>query len=318
MSETMDCGRVRELLVDYLNNEMSEDRRMLVSDHLSGCTACAMEMEALAAAETKLRQAYSEVAAGVSPSPGVWEAIKHNTVDSIKAGVSVWERIAPKLKWAYAWRRPVWRGAVAAAAALSVALVVVLNTGPVPLWTAAEQRAIDIATSDPAIQALLDGEGVVYEVIPVSGEGGSVYYQIAIVASSRDVDSREGTGIADLLAGDFEEKSANYCDALSDTGQVNMIVNPATFSVVAYEQSEVDCLTFDEIQDAADIAESDIRIEGAQVVNVSLMNNYDAEQQSFTDEMVVWVRLSLNGEIYFAQVDLDQGKVVKLIEGGTE
>ena len=320
MSKTIDCENVRELLIDYLNDEISDDESMLVSDHLSGCTACAMEMEALAAAESKLRQTYSEVAAGVSPSPGVWEAIKHNTVAKERAGDSVWGRIATKLKWTYAWRRPVWRGAVAAAAALSVALVLLLNTGPVPLWSAAEQRAIDIAMSDPAIQALLAGDGVVYEVIPVSGEGGSVYYQVSIVTGLGEMgsDAYQDSGVK-LSGGELDvSEFYEYCATYSEASQVNLVVDVTAKSVVDYKQNDDECLSADEIQDAVDIAVSDPRMVGAQVVNVSLMNEYDAEQQSFTDEIVVWVRLSLSGDVYFARVDLGQEKVVKLIEGGTE
>ena len=321
MNEAMDCKSIRELLIDYLNNEISDDERMLVSDHLSGCTACAMEMEALAAAETKLRQAYSEVAAGVSPSPSAWEVIKHETVAKESAGVSVWDQIASKLKWTYAWRRPVWRGAVAAAAALSIALVVVLNTGPVPLWTAAEQRAIDIATSDPVIQALLAGDGVVYEVIPVSGERDSVYYQVAIVTGldAMDSNAEKSPGVS-LSGGELDSSEfLDYCAVASEAEQFNLVVDITAKSVVDYEHSSDDCLSAHEIEDAIDIAVDDPRIGAAAIIqNVTLLNEYDAEQKSFTGEMVVWVRLSLNGDVYFAQVDLDQGKVVKLIEGGTE
>ncbi|MFC1950784.1 zf-HC2 domain-containing protein [Chloroflexota bacterium] len=321
MSRTLDCESIREILLDYINNEISDDERMLVSDHLSRCAACAMEMEALAAAESKLRQAYQEVTAGVSPSQRVWEAIKRETVGKERTGVSVLDRIASKLKWVYAWRHPVWRTAVAGAAALLCALVLLLNTAPVPLWTAAEQRAIDIATSDPAIQAMLAGEGVVYEVIPVSREGDSVYYQIAIVTGLSDSDSNATKSSSEALGGgEFDvNEFSDSCATLSAASQFNLIVDVESQSVVDYEESGDECLSADEIQDAVDIAIDDLRIGAAAgVENVTLLNDYDAEQQSFTGEMVIWVRLSISGEVYFAQVDLEQGKVVKLIKGGTE
>jgi len=327
----MDCEHIKELLLGYIDNEISDNEHMLVDDHLSSCPACAMELEALAATESKLRQAYQEVTAGVSPSAGAWESIRQRVVEKEQAGDSIWSRVASKLKWAANWRHPLWRVGMAGAAAMSYLIVMFMTGTPatVSMWTAAEQNAIDIARGDPAIQALLDGQGIVYEVLPVTGDDDGEYYQVGI-ALVDEVDSGSDTNSRNL---ELEHNSPPWTysdDAMAISGCYdasaawsNALVDVVKGAVVdsqgyAAEESSY-CLSTEQVQDAAEIARADIRVGAeATVVNVALLNDYDAEQNSLTDEMVIWVRLNLGEEVYFAQVDLDERRVVKLINGGEQ
>ncbi|MFC1998316.1 anti-sigma factor family protein [Chloroflexota bacterium] len=328
----MDCEHIKELLLGYIDNEISDNERMLVDDHLSSCPACAMELEALAATESKLRQAYQEVTAGVSPSAGAWESIRQQVVEKEQAGDSIWSRVASKLKWAANWRHPLWRVGMAGAAAMSYLIVMFMTGTPatVPMWTAAEQNAIDIARSDPAIQALLDGQGVVYEVVPVTGDDDGEYYQVGIALVDEEA-AHSGENSAGVEFGQDSPPWAYDSDAVTVVPQCfgvsdalsNAIVDVSNDKVVYTLNSSVksisDCLTAEQVQDAAEIARADIRIgAGATVINVALLNDYDAQENSLTDEMVVWVRMSLGEEVYFAQVDLDERRVVKLINGGEQ
>jgi hypothetical protein len=326
-----DCKHIKELLLEYIDNEISEDKRMLVDDHLSGCSACTMELEALAATESKLRQAYQEVAAGVSPSAGVWESIRREVAGRQQARRPGESSLGSRLKGLFNWRRPLWRLGAAGAAALSYALVLFMNGAPtpVPLWTVAEQSAIDIARGDPSIQALLEGEGVVYEVIPVNGDDEKEYYQVAIIQGAGAINLEGGFAKQrSNLAPEHDTYSFDDGDALSGGAfepsgvmtQATLVVDVKGASVLALEESSAgDYLSTHDVVSAARIANSDPRIgAGALVKNVSLLNGYDAAQNSLTDEMVVWVRLTLGGEVYFAQVDLNEGRVVKLINGGEE
>lgn len=318
----MDCEHIKELLLGYIDNEISDNERMLVDDHLSSCPACAMELEALAATESKLRQAYQEVTAGVSPSAGAWQMIKNKVEAKQSTGERDADRIGLRWGWLFNWRHPVWRTAVAGAAMLSFMIVFAINIAPVtvPMWTAAEQNAIDIARSDPAIQALLDGQGIVYEVIPVSGGGNSQYYQIAIVPDAEDVLEHRSKGVLEFNAYSEDALGISTCTEYSMTGQVDMVVDVTNSLVVTLDlEEDGDCLSAGEVQDAVEIAKNDSRIgDEAWILNVTLLNSYDVEQNSFSDEMVIWVRLSLGTEVYFAQVDLDERRVVKLINGGEQ
>jgi len=327
----MDCERIKELLLSYIDNEIDDDERKLVEVHLSGCAECTAEMEALAVTGSRLRQAYETVAAGVSPSANMWQTIKNKVTAKQPTGERDVDRSKSRWGWLFGWRRPVWRMAAAGTVALSclIALVVMNNTPAiVPMWTAAEQAAIDIAANDPAVQALLDGEGIVYAVVPVNGDEDTGYYQVGF-APVDEVNSRSDNN-SEALDSELDSLSISYdfngavtralCGELSSTWS-NAIVdvgnNKVVYSQHSSEASISDCLSAEQVQNAAEIAQADPRIyTEAIVINVSLLNDYDAELGEFSDEMVVWVRLSDNDDLYFAKVDLDEQKVVKLIEGG--
>jgi len=359
----MDCEHIKELLLSYIDNEIDDDERELVEVHLSGCTECTAEMEALAVTGSRLRQAYEAVAAGVSPSPGVWQVIKNRMETQQPTDELDASRAGSRWGWLFGWRHPVWRTAVAGAAMLSFMIAFAINSAPVSLWTTAEQRAIDIATSDPAVQALLDGEGMVYEVVPVNDDDGSEFYQVAFV-SFDESPSRSLSGSASLEGGAdsydsyyqmgiFSSETTEsltdevligsgsdvvlllpdsgaktYSNTLSVTpcldtlnlrgdAIVDVSNNDVVLSHGVPVEIEDDCLSATQVQNAAQIAKADPRI-GAEalVKNVSLLNDYDVDTGDFTDEMVIWVRLSLEGDIYFARVDLDEQKVGKLLKGG--
>jgi anti-sigma factor RsiW len=188
----MDCEHTKQLLLSYIDDEIDDDERKLVEVHLSGCAECTAEMEALALTGSRLRQAYETVAAGAFPSAGVWQAIRNRMEANQPTGERDDDRIGSRWGWLFGWRHPVWRTAVAGAAMLSFMIVFAINNAPAPLWTVAEQKAIDIAVNDPAVQALLDGEGVVYEVVPVNGDGDARYYQVGF-ALVGEAESRSGT-----------------------------------------------------------------------------------------------------------------------------
>lgn len=326
----MDCERIRELLLSYIDNEIGDDERKLVQVHLAGCRECVAEIEALAVTGSKLRQAYETVAAGASPSPAVWQGIRRRVEVKQQTNKAAEDSSASKWGWLLNWRHPVWRTAVAGAAMLSFMIVFAISIAPVtlPIWTATEQRAIDIATNDPSVQALLDGQGIVYEVVPVNGDMNTGLYQVGL-APAEEVNARsygdstnfdsdsisipedsESFGLSAItLCGDL---SGTWGAAIVDVGN-NEVVQSHSIAV-----DEVgDCLSTEQVQEATQIVQADSRVgTEALVRNVSLFNSYDAESGEFRDEMVVWVRLIIDGEIYLAQVDLDQQSLFKLFTGG--
>ena len=345
----MDCERIKELLLSYIDNEIDDDERKLVEVHLSGCAECTAEMEALAVTGSRLRQAYETVAAGVSPSPGVWQAIKSRVEAKRPTGERDADRAGLRWGWLFGWRHPVWRTAVAGAAMLSFMIVFAINSAPVSMWTAVEQQAIDIAVNDPTVQALLDGEGIIYEVVPINGDENSQYYQVAFlnydlldISDGLRTNTWRGSNQTDGPSSVYSESDSYGAVPCVVTGGAeegvdaedsvkipilaqsngSVIVEIHGNSVVGYtfnSDSLAFCLSSDAMQEAALIVHSDPRI-GTELTaeSVSLLNDYDVDAGDFTDEMVIWVRLSdSDGDsIYFAQVDLEEQKVVKLVEGG--
>jgi hypothetical protein len=233
---------------------------------------------------------------------------------------------------------------MASVAAMSLLIVLLINNAPVPvpMWTFAEQQAIDVAVSDPAIQALLEGEGIVYGVVPINGDENAGKYEVGFLNYGSYYSLGTSDAEYEALRGALSDEgpstivSENYADGdlwciVTQNGDEIPVMLDSTHSVVVDVKnslildytsnlaSERDCLSSDEVQDAALIANSDSRIGAeADVESVTLLNAYNLEQEELTDEMVVWVRLNLGGELYFAQVDLDERKVVKLVTGGEE
>jgi len=356
----MDCERIKELLLSYIDNEMDDDERKLVEVHLSGCAECTAEMEALAVTGSRLRQAYETVAAGVSPSAAVWQAIKNRVAAKKPTRERDTDRSGSRWRWLFGWRHPVWRTAVAGAAMLSFMIVFAVSIAPVtlPLWTADEQQAIDIAINDLDVQELLADKGVVYEVVPMNGEDDSNLYQVAFfnynsadtskelganawrglqqtdgpssVVSESDSNAAEmcvvfggtaygGKGVDDVN-GTLGEDSVEIPVSVASNGSA--IVDLDTATVHAYTSNTLSegeyCLDGGAVLKAANIAYSDSRIGNtATVENVILLDEYDLEEGEFTDDLVLWVRLSISsGDIYFAQVDLDEQNVIKIVDGG--
>lgn len=52
----MKCQEVNELLVAYLDNEVTPSERTLIQAHLAGCDACQEELAALSALQSRVSQ----------------------------------------------------------------------------------------------------------------------------------------------------------------------------------------------------------------------------------------------------------------------
>ena len=72
----MDCREVNELLVAYLDGEVTPSERKMMEAHLTGCASCQEEMARLAAAQLRLFRSLKEVAADAAPSPQAWSRLQ--------------------------------------------------------------------------------------------------------------------------------------------------------------------------------------------------------------------------------------------------
>lgn len=120
----MNCKNVSQSLISYLDNEVNPEERESIEAHLSVCSNCREEMEALAVTQRELRQALESITTGVSPSPYAWANIEQHLAAEERRGAGILNRGIAKLKdgtGMWKSRRPVWQPALVTM--LSVALI---------------------------------------------------------------------------------------------------------------------------------------------------------------------------------------------------
>jgi len=125
----MKCKKVNQLLVSYLDNEVSSEEREAIQAHLSACKGCREEMEALAETQRELRQGLSAVGAGASAPSHAWSAVKERTEAQKRSGMPVLEALRSRVRSGIGrlMPRPVWQKALASV--LTVAIVAGLCLG---------------------------------------------------------------------------------------------------------------------------------------------------------------------------------------------
>lgn len=72
----MRCQEVKELLVAYLDNEVTPSEQTLIRAHLAGCDACQQKLAALSALQSHVSQSLKVRAAQVAPSPQAWSRLQ--------------------------------------------------------------------------------------------------------------------------------------------------------------------------------------------------------------------------------------------------
>ncbi|HIC94068.1 MAG TPA: hypothetical protein EYP09_07450, partial [Anaerolineae bacterium] len=72
----MNCREVKELLVAYLDGEVTPSERTLIQAHLAGCDACQRELAALSAARSRVSRSLRMRAAQRVPPPQAWDRLQ--------------------------------------------------------------------------------------------------------------------------------------------------------------------------------------------------------------------------------------------------
>jgi hypothetical protein len=85
----MKCKEINELLVAYLDEEVTPEERQQIEAHLTSCQKCREELRLLASTRDSLRQVLHTRAAGVEPSPRVWNLVRQR----IESRTSIWEQL---------------------------------------------------------------------------------------------------------------------------------------------------------------------------------------------------------------------------------
>ena len=125
----MNCKKVSQLLVGYLDNEVSPEEREAIQAHLSACYGCREELGALAETQRELRQGLNTVAAGASAPSHAWSAVKERTETQRRNGLPILEAVKSWLRSGIGRLRPrpVWQKALASV--VTVAIVAGLCLG---------------------------------------------------------------------------------------------------------------------------------------------------------------------------------------------
>jgi len=72
----MKCQEVRELLVVYLDDEITPSERTLIQAHLAECDACQEELAVLSALQSRVSHSLQLRAAQAAPSPQAWSRLQ--------------------------------------------------------------------------------------------------------------------------------------------------------------------------------------------------------------------------------------------------
>ena len=89
----MKCREVSELLVTYLDGEVSPSERTLILAHLAGCASCRKELAALSATQSQISRSLQVRAAQAAPSPQAWSRLQARLVREAR----------PSPSWLFAW-----------------------------------------------------------------------------------------------------------------------------------------------------------------------------------------------------------------------
>ena len=287
----MDCKDMNELLTAYLDGEVTSEEREQIQAHISACSGCQKELEALAAIQRDLRQALEVTAAQAAPSPQAWAQIRQR-IEAEQQRVTVLGLAKSRLKGAkdimtrsLVLRQPVWKTVVAGvlAVALIAGLAIALPslTGQSP-----EALAADIARNSPEIQAVLGGEAITVKVIKLVDGKGTVIAkgEIGLVTAEVDLKTKEATEVVFITV-----------------------------------------LTAADDREAINIAKADPRVKvllvkGAMIGRVSPMYFFGTRMNVETgateefSETLVRVEIEWIEKNYAAEVDLDARKVIRLVE----
>ena len=288
----MDCKDLNELFTAYLDDEVAPEEREQIQAHLTTCPRCRKELEALAATQKDLRQALKVTAARAAPSPQAWARIRQRLEVEEQRRITIWgvaksrfEGVKDVMTRSLVLRQPVWRTALAGV--LAIALIAGLAIAlPSLTRQSSEALAADIAQNSPEVWAALGGEEVTVKVIKLVDGKGTVLCigELGIVTAEVDLKTK---------------------------GVTEVVLMPE--------------LTGADEQRAIDIAKADPRVKelldkGASIGRVSPIYsfgtrmNVEIGQTEEFSETIARVAIELGEKNWAAEVDLAEGRVVRLVE----
>ena len=315
----MDCKDVGELLISYLDGELVKEEKETVELHLSACPLCRRELESLSATQNQLRQSFA-VAASKAPSPRAWTRLQQRLAAEEQSRIAVFNLAKSKLrseinvvKGGLVSRQPVWKSALAGALAVALIVGLVLIIPPF-IGQPEEVLAAEIAQNDTQVQDLLP-EGTVVRVTKiVNPRQGGIFHVLFLIP-------------AESIWGSEDRGEAVTIDALVNVRERKVI----GLRAIRSEETPITPLSVAEREKAIEIARADSRVQeilgdGTEICKVIPLPFSLPLDSSLTVKVagVVLIAPSLDSQAKRAPglrnqrwtvvIDLDEGKVVRLIE----
>ncbi|HSW56788.1 MAG TPA: zf-HC2 domain-containing protein [Dehalococcoidales bacterium] len=166
----MNCKNILNRLLSYLDNELAASEKQAVEIHLTACSTCQKELEALTATRGMINQTAETVTKKTAP-PWIWFELRQRLDQLSKTRPGIPGRVLSRIK-ASVSGGPIWKPAMACVLTLivfiSVAWLIAGLIGPSP-----EALASNIVCDSPEVRALARGEPQV-DAAKVSGDKGYV------------------------------------------------------------------------------------------------------------------------------------------------
>lgn len=93
----MKCREANELLVAYLDGEVTSSERTLVQAHLAECDFCRKELAALSTIQNRVRQFLHRKAAQATPSSQAWNHLQTRLAKEARPSQLWFQRLAPSV-----------------------------------------------------------------------------------------------------------------------------------------------------------------------------------------------------------------------------
>ncbi|TET44512.1 MAG: hypothetical protein E3J66_00775 [Dehalococcoidia bacterium] len=309
----VDCKDAGELLVSYLDGELSTGQKEAVELHLSTCHGCRKDLEALSATQNKMVHSF-QVAASKAPSPQAWARLQQRLAGDQQPKLAIFGQAKSKAKarihiirQGFVSQQPAWKPALVAllVAALVAALALVISPY---VAQSPEVLAAEIAQNDPQVQELLP-EGTVIRVVkairPVERGIFNVLFLIP----------------GESIWGEDHGDSAVLIDALVDVREKKVLAARA----LKVEAAHVTPLTRIEKDKAVEIASADpevqdVLVTGAEIRRVIPLPFFQPSDDTLTITVagVVLATAPIGSQAsvgrWIVEVDLVEERVINIVE----
>ena len=314
----MNCKDVGELLISYLDGELTKEEKEIVELHLSACPRCRGELESLSATQNQLRHSFATVA-NKAPSPQAWVKLQQQLAVENHPRVTIIDRAKSQLRKAakivskgLSSRQPVWKPLAGALAVVLVAGLVL--TIPPFLGQSQEILAADIVQNDPQVYDLLP-EGTDVRVTKIVKPGRGSIFHVSLVIPSESIWGVENGSEAIII------------EALVDVHERKVL----ELKAVSSRETLITPLSVVEKERAMEIAKADSRVQeilnnGAEIRQAIPLPFFRQADSSVTGNVVGVVLVAHSADSrpkklpgwkiqkWIVAVDLDNEKVVRITE----
>ena len=315
----MNCQDVEELLIPYLDGELTKEAKEVIELHLSACPLCRRELESLSATQDQLRQRFQTVA-DKTPSVQAWTRLQQRLAAGDQPRVAVFNLAKSKLrsgvnvvKRGLVSQQPAWKPALAGALVVALIIGIALILPP-HLGQPQEVLAAEIAQDDPQVQELLP-EGIAAGITKVVKPQEAGIFHVVFLIPGESIWGEEGEGeviVVNALVNVHERKVIGL-RAIRTVGIPIMPLSPA-------EKGKAIKIA------KADTEVQEILASGAEIHRVIPFPFSQPPDSSLTVKVVGVVLITplldsqakgapeLGSQRRIVVVDLDEGRVVRLMK----